>query len=147
MALLTGFGGEDKYVDEILGAYAPRITGARELALTRRVLLIQSADGIPIDVSLAALPFEERAISRSVLVDMLPGHAIRLCSPEDLIVMKMFAGRDTDLRDVRSVIVRQGPAALDWEYVETWLAELADIREDRELMPALRRIRESASRG
>jgi hypothetical protein len=44
---------------------------------------------------------------------MLPGKAIRLCSAEDLIVMKMFAHRDTDLRDVRSIIVRQGALNLD----------------------------------
>lgn len=141
ISLLTGFGEEAEYVDRLLEAYAPRMSGAREFALSRRVLLLQSETAIGIDVTLAALPFEELAISRSVLVEMLPGKPIRLCSPEDLIVMKMFAHRDTDLRDVRSVIVRHGSANLDWAHIETHLASLAELRDDKELVGELHRIR------
>lgn len=143
VSLWTGFGGEAPYIDALLSEYSPRIGGAREFALAWRVLLIQSQDGPGIDVSLAALPYEEMAIGRAIAVEMLPGASVRLCSPEDLIVMKMFAGRDSDLRDVRSVVVRQGPRGLDWDYIEANLSALAELKEDPSLLPRLRGIRRS----
>jgi hypothetical protein len=57
--------------------------------------------------------------------------------------MKMFAGRETDLRDVRSVIVRQGDGALDWGYIESNLQELAELGNDPEIVARLRRVRQS----
>lgn len=143
LALLTGFGGEAAFVDTLLSAYRARMQDAREFALARRVLLLRTEEGLGIDVSLAALPYEELAVDRAVSVEMLPGAAIRLCSAEDLIVMKMFSGRDTDLRDVRSVIVRQG-TRLDWPYIEVHLADLADLKDDPELPQRLQNLRRSA---
>jgi hypothetical protein len=140
ISLLTGFGAEAEPVDLLLGAYAPRIPGAREFALANRVLLLRSPNGAGIDVSLAALPYEELAIGRASLVELMPGRTLRLCSPEDLIVMKLFAGRETDLRDARSVAVRQGER-LDWSYVEAQLAELADLAGNPDLLVRLRRLR------
>jgi hypothetical protein len=57
--------------------------------------------------------------------------------------MKMFAGRETNLRDVRSVIVRQGLGRLDWNYIEVNLSDLADLKDDRTLLIRLRSVRES----
>lgn len=144
LALLTGFGSEAAYVDALLAAYPPRIAGAREFALARRVLLIRTDTGVGIDVSLAALPYEEMAIGRAVGAEMLPGSVIRLCTPEDLIIMKLFAGRETDLRDARSVIVRQGEERLDWSYIEAHLGELAELKGDPSLPERLRELRRSA---
>ena len=143
VSLMVGFGGEEAFVDALLAEYQPRIESARDFAIERRVLLLRTESGIGIDVSLAGIPYEERAVSRAVLVEMLPSSSVRLCSPEDLIVMKMFAGRDTDLRDVRSVILRQQARGLDWRYIESNLAELADVKDDPLLLPKLRRIRDS----
>lgn len=144
MALFAGFGGEAPIIDTLLRAYPGRIAGAREFALDRRVLLLRSPGGAGIDISLAALPYEETAIARAVSVEMLPGCTLRLCSPEDLIVMKMFAGRETDLRDVRTVIVRQTERGLDWDYVETHVAAFAALKEDPAMPGKLRQIREAA---
>lgn len=87
MALLTGFGGEERYVDLFLTAYVPRRPDARAFALERRVLLVQTEDAIPIDISLAALPFEERVADRSTPLLFEPGASIATCSAEDLIVL------------------------------------------------------------
>lgn len=147
LSLLTGFGGEAAYVDALLSVYPARIQGAREFALSRRVLLVRTEGGIGIDVSLAAWPYEELVIGRAVGVEMLPGSWVRLCSAEDLLVMKLFAGRETDLRDARSVVVRQGTDRLDWSYMEAQLGELSRAAEDPVLMDRLRRMRESAPGG
>lgn len=52
VALLTGFGGEARFIDGLLESFSPRRPDARQFALERRVLLLQHPNGTPIDVSL-----------------------------------------------------------------------------------------------
>ena len=141
LALLAGFGTEALFVEGLLEIYQGRIADARSFALERRILLLQTESGIGIDVSLAALPFEEQAVDRSILIEFMPGTGLRICSAEDLIVMKIFASREIDLRDVRSIIIRQGDRNLDWNYVESYVSELAELKEDPNMMGVLRRLR------
>jgi len=42
VTLLTGFGGEEVYIDELLSHYEGRIPNARSFALQNRVLLLRS---------------------------------------------------------------------------------------------------------
>jgi hypothetical protein len=141
VAVISGFGNEAAIADALLAAYPARIAEARDFAIARRVVLLRSPGGIGLDVALAALPFEEGMTERAVLVEVIPGRKLRLCSAEDLIVMKVFAGRATDLRDARSVIVRQGDSKLDWPYVERHLADFAELQGDRRCLSDLANIR------
>lgn len=129
VSLLTGFGNEERFIDPLLVVYPERMPHAREFALQRRVLLLASADGVGIDIILAALPFEEEAIQRACSIEMLPSARLKLCSAEDLVVYKIFAGRPLDIEDARSVLVRQSKARLDLAYVEARLRELSEITE------------------
>jgi hypothetical protein len=52
---LTGFGEEDQFIDRLPKPYEPRMSGAREFALARRVLLLQSRNALATDVTLSAL--------------------------------------------------------------------------------------------
>ena len=45
--------------------YRARIPGARRFALERRVLLVETRDGVPLDISLGGLPYEAVVIDRS----------------------------------------------------------------------------------
>ena len=107
LTLLTGFGGEEAFVDALLASFRPRRGDARELALARRVLLVEAGNTVPLDVSLGALPFEERLVDRSSEFEVAPGVSLRTCSAEDLVVLKAFAGRDQDWLDVRGIATRQ----------------------------------------
>jgi hypothetical protein len=127
LALLTGIGSEHDYVDAILARFAARRPDARAFALVHRVLLIQSSAGVALDISLAALPYEERLISRSSALAFTPDCIITTCSAEDLIVLK--ADRPQDWIDVEGVIVRQR-GALDRALVRRELRELLDLKED-----------------
>ena len=80
LSLLTGFGGEEPYIDEWLRHYEPRRPDAREFALSRRVLLLWSKLRLGIDIALAALPFEEGAIIRATDVEVHSGAKLRCCS-------------------------------------------------------------------
>jgi len=141
LTLMTGFGTEEPFVRELLGHFRGRVPDAFEFALQRRVLLLQTAKGFGIDVALGALPFEESAVDRARDIEMVPGHALRLCSPEDLIVFKAFAARAIDWQDVRMTIVRQGESKLDWPYVLKHLTPLAEVKGQPEILRQLEQLR------
>jgi hypothetical protein len=140
ITLLTGFGHEEPFIDALLARYTPRRPDARSFALKNRVVLLTSRQGIGIDVSLAALPFEESAVERASLYTFAPGYTMSTCSAEDLMVFKLFASRPIDLRDAEGIAVRNCES-LDWAYIETHLAPLAELKEAPEIMQTLARIR------
>jgi hypothetical protein len=55
LTLFTGLGHEERFIDPILAHYAARRPDARQFALERRVLLVETASGIPLDISLGGL--------------------------------------------------------------------------------------------
>jgi predicted nucleotidyltransferase len=139
LTLLTQFIDEEKYVDALLGIFPPRRPDARAFALQRRVLLIQHPNGVPLDVALGALPFEERSVERSSLWKAAVGCELRTCSAEDLIVHKAFAARGQDWADIERILQRQGPK-LDMELVFKELQPLVELKEQPELLDQLRRL-------
>lgn len=147
LTVLAGFGSEEAIVDEWLARYEARIPDARAFSLVRRVLLLRSSDGIGIDVALGALPFEAAAVARSKKIEVEEGAPLRLCSAEDLIVMKAFASRPLDWNDVRGILVRQGTRKLDWRYIRRHLRPLCDLKDAPEIMAELERIRKEALAG
>ena len=56
--LLVGFGGEERFLNALLGEFAGRLPDAYEFAFRCRVLLLQAGNGERIDVSLGALAVE-----------------------------------------------------------------------------------------
>ena len=141
VTLLCPFGSEDSVSDPLLASgYKGRISDAAEFARQSRVLLLQTQDGVPIDLALGALPFESEMVERSTPFAFGTNCSLRTCSAEDLMVLKLFAGRPRDLMDAESVVVRQR-GALDWEYIETNLEPLAEAKDEPEIMASFRRMR------
>lgn len=138
--LLTGFGGEAAYVDPLLMAFRSRLPEGRRFALANRVLLVESSSGIPLDIALGGLPFEALAIERSRLVEFAPAVLLRICSAEDLVVMKAFADRERDWADIEGVVIRQR-GRLDWEYIGHQLAPLARAKEAPQIEARLAAVR------
>ncbi len=50
LTLLTGFGGEETFIDPLLSHFRPRRSDAREFALRNRVVLLEAHNGTPLDV-------------------------------------------------------------------------------------------------
>lgn len=138
--LLTGFGSEEGYVDAFLSAYESRISDERNFALKNRVLLLRSSLGIGIDIALGALPFENDAVRRAKVIEVEEGARLRLCSAEDLLVMKAFASRPIDWNDVRGILVRQGTKNLDWSYIHRQLQPLCELKDAPEIMTQLEKL-------
>src|SRR6516162_11216922 len=135
LSLLTGFGQEAVFVAKLIERYEPRTENPETFALRNRVLLLVE-DAVGIDVALAAIPFEERAIERSTSYEFLPHKSLRTCSAEDLIVYKAFADRPRDWIDVEGVLLRQ-QGRLDLELVFAELTPLADAKESPEIVRRL----------
>jgi adenylosuccinate synthase len=141
LTVFTGFGGEEQVIDALLAAFKPRVREAREFAIQNRVVLLRTSDGVDLDVSCGAFPFEWTAVTRARKVQVIPGVRLRLCTAEDLIVYKAFAGRPIDWMDVESVIAKQRRKKLDWGYIHAQLKPLAELKEDPEIVPKLDDLR------
>lgn len=149
LTLLTGFGGEAPFVDALLSRFDSRQPGMREFALKNRVVLLQSKEGYPIDIALGALPFEENMIERSSPYDYAEGISLRTCGPDDLVVMKAFAGRDRDWADIEGIIIRQA-GTLDWRHIRDQLGQLAeagDIKGISDKLEDVKKLATGASEG
>lgn len=140
VTLLTGFGREESFVREILTWYEPRVADPVGFALANRVLLVQAASGVGIDIALGGMPFEELAVARATPYEFAPGTMLLTASAEDLIVMKAFASRPKDWVDLEGILIRQG-SRLDWAYVESQLQPLAVLKEEPEILERLTSMR------
>lgn len=139
LTLLTGFGDEAAYVAALLEHFESRVNDPIGFAQRARVALLRNGAGIPIDVALGALAFEERSIARSTTWRVPDAAALRTCSAEDLVVHKVFAGRDRDWADVQGVVARRG-VALDRQLIEAELAPLLALKGDVDGLPRLRTL-------
>ena len=104
--------------------------------------LRDQATGVRVDLIFSTTPYELTAIERAVEVD-IGGELAPFASAEDLILLKLFAGRARDLEDARSVVARQG-TGLDWRYLEHWAAAFAAIPGREELPERLQALRDAA---
>jgi len=129
LTIVTGLGGEARFVDTLLEAYHARIPDARRFALERRVLLLETATGVPLDIALAGLLYETRVVERSSAFAIEPDVWLTTCSAEDLAVLKAFADRPQDWLDVEGIVVRQA-AALDRDVILAELHPLLELKED-----------------
>jgi Nucleotidyl transferase AbiEii toxin, Type IV TA system len=141
LTVLTGFGGEEPFIERLLQEYAGRVDDPAEFARENRVLLLRAPSGVGIDIALGALPFEESTVSRSSLFSFAGTAPLRTCSAEDLIVMKAFASRPRDWIDVEGIIVRQS-GKLDWAYIDQQLRPLAELKEAPEILSELAKRRQ-----
>jgi len=138
MTVLTGFGQEEMFTDELLKSFPARRSAAREFALANRVLLISTPDGVPVDIALGALPFEERSVQRSSEWIWSENHSLITCSAEDLVVHKAFAGRGLDWADLERILVRQH-GKLNLVQIRSELQPLLELKGESEALDKLDR--------
>jgi hypothetical protein len=141
LCVLTGLGGEERFIDSLLEAFPARTRDARKHAVEHRVLLLRTRGGVDVDVSCGGFPFEQKAVSRARKVRILPGTSLRLCTAEDLIVYKAFAARGIDWMDVEGIIAKQPRGKLDWRYIYTQIKPLAELKDEPEIIQKLKEMR------
>ena len=69
----------------------------------------------------------------------LDGFSAWICSAEDLIVQKIYSGRDKDWPDVEALLVAQD-GKLDEAFIEDWLEQFAEVLEKPEILTKYRKL-------
>ena len=92
-------------------------------SFVERTMVLPTVDpntGIRVDFIFSFTPYEKEAISRirQVSIDTINIH---FASPEDVIILKLFAQRSRDLEDARIILLKMPD--IDNNYIEKWLAE------------------------
>jgi len=141
LTLLSGFGDEESFIRPLLARYQSRCSNAESFAVRNRVLLLTASNGVDIDVSLGGLPYEEKIIERASPFAFTPEATLITCSAEDLLILKAFANRALDWRDVEGILVRQHNH-LDWPYIMKHLPPLCALKEDSAIEKRLDQLRQ-----
>jgi hypothetical protein len=144
LTVLTGFGGEARFIDVLLRHYSARVQDPVEFALRNRVLLLVTDNGIGIDVALGAIPYEERLVDRATSFEFFPGLSLLTCSAEDMVTLKAFADRPRDWDDIEGILLRQD--SLDWSTIESELQPLVENKESPEILDRLRQMRDAVNK-
>jgi len=100
---------EKGWVDDIKGL---------SLLKLRRYIQDESID---VDLFLAESEFQRSVMARRMR-EVMDGATYWFASAEDLVLLKLIAGRPRDLGDVTDVLFMQG--RLDVEYMQRWAARL-----------------------
>lgn len=127
LTIFTNLRNEESFISTLLTRYSPKFSDANDFALTNRVLPLFTKSGIGIDVTLGGLSDISEALERSSYQQFSEDISLKVCSANDLIILKTVAARPRDWIDVESVIIKQ--SLLDWEYIEQSLRNL-DAYED-----------------
>jgi hypothetical protein len=107
---------------------------------TTRVLpVVHVRTSVPADLVLAGPGLEDTFLERAVVHD-LAGVDVPVARAEDLIVMKIIAGRDKDLDDVAAILSARG-ADLDAREVLGTLRMVQEALGQSDLVPMWERLR------
>ena len=74
----------------------------------------------------------------------LPDIRLKICSAEDLIVLKAFADRCKDWNDIKTVIIKQ--KSLDWNHILNQLSPLVELKYAPEILTKLEKLRREISK-
>jgi hypothetical protein len=108
---------------------------------TRVLPLVHTDSRMPVDVVLAGPGLEELFFQR-VEVRVVEGVRIPVIAPDDLVAMKILAGRPKDIEDAVAVLRAQG--ALDIVRARETLGLLERALDRRDLLPLLEQAIEQA---
>ncbi len=141
LTILTGFGPEEIYVTALVDRFKCRVEHCHDFAIQTRVVLLESQKGVPIDVALGAMPFEERAVARASDFGVTAKATLKTCSAEDLIVFKAFANREKDWLDIEGIAIRQH-SKLDATLIVSELRPLLKLKREPDIEKRLRKTLE-----
>ena len=107
------------------------------IARTRVIPLVHLASGLPLDIVLAG-PGPEEVFLRRTRRHEVDGVPVPVASPEDVVVMKILAGRSKDMEDALAILVAN--RGLDKALVRDTLGLVERALDRRDLVPAFEEL-------
>ncbi len=117
----------------------PLMPKAASFARRSRVIPCAFPSGLRADLVLADIDFENALIKRARSRSVASSLKLRLCTAEDLIIMKMVSTRAKDRGDVEGIVRRQREK-LDTAYITKWLKDFEGALERSDLVREFRKI-------
>jgi hypothetical protein len=108
---------------------------------TKMLLLVHTASGVNVDLSLGLTPFEVEAVQGSRIIDV-EDFSFRIPSPEDLIILKAIANRPQDRLDIERVL--QVHPEVDRKRILKWVKDYAQVLETPELVSSIEQLLKGA---
>lgn len=108
-------------------------------SFVNETMVLPAADdttGIRVDFIFSFTPYERQAIARATAVRIGTAE-VRFAALEDVVIHKIFAGREKDLEDVRTILLKN--PHYDRKYIEKWLG-LFDRSLHKDLLNAFKKI-------
>lgn len=132
--ITVGMGVNDwRVADRLLqsAGLVPRVPNYQYAAENGHILLLaDKSTSIRVDAALSGSALETSALAR-VVYHQIGSTRVAFASFEDLLIQKIFAGRERDHDDVRRLLRKQ--KIFDQAYVEGWLGQLGTAF-DRDLL-------------
>ena len=116
-----------------------RVTATDDFVARTRVLpFVHSATRLPVDVVLAGPGIEEQFLDRAEF-HVLEGVRVPIATVEDLVTMKILAGRPKDLDDAKGML-RARSEEIDLDHVRRMLQLLEEALSQSDLIPQLQQL-------
>jgi hypothetical protein len=113
------------------------------LAAARLLPMVHTPTAMPLDLVIASSALDEGFLARVRPID-IGGVEVPMISVEDLIALKVLAGRRKDLEDVRGVLIEQH-GRVDLAQTRDVLMSLEAAIGERKLLPRLDRLLRAAA--
>ena len=105
--------------------FKPLFDGVEEVVQRAFILpLRHRTTNVKLDLALGMSGFEHQAVARAEPI-AVGGSSVSVALAEDLLIMKILAGRPQDEQDVRGLLIAQGDK-LDWDYCLKVAADLGN---------------------
>ena len=105
--------------------FEPLFADVAEVVQTSFILPLRHVEtGIKVDAAIGLSGFEQQLLARATEVE-LAGVVAPVATVEDLILMKLFAGRPRDSEDCEKLAQKHG-VRLDWEYLSKTARQLEE---------------------
>ena len=118
-------------------AFRPFVEDAEKSILQYYILPIEDvSSGTPIDLAIGASGFEKLVVQRATTP---LGNSIPVATAEDLLLMKLMAGRTQDIGDVEGIVEHQRES-IDWDYCVEIAGQLQEAF-DFDLLEAVQQLR------
>jgi hypothetical protein len=118
--------------------FGVRFDDPRFLASTRVIALTHVRTAMPLDIVLGGPGLEELFTARATRRNV-EGTDVPVVSAEDLVVMKVLAGRPKDIEDVAAVLTAQH-ASFDAGYTRLTLTALEQALGQSDLLPVFEQL-------